>query len=269
MTTMDKLNFFTSVKYNNPDKSFSDYLLEKVDNYFYLGGRKAIWLGRKDGVEEVFLAKVNSSKLMSVAKIVSYFTVVIPLIMLLVKACLRSTHNFKVIDKPENNYSKLMDLLKPKGPREDPIESAKKLQEFYQRNGIIGNEPIQVDMESLGLNLDEEAQYEKFIGYTDNEWKYETVTVTLRKVTEETIAEINECIKNNSDKISIKDKRKVCLGMHPEDPLKSYRYLGNPSTTNEWEDKDLWLKRIVQALIDKKHIFKLDEIDGNGYHIQA
>lgn len=31
---MNKLNFFTSVKYNNHNKSFSDSLLEKVDNYF-------------------------------------------------------------------------------------------------------------------------------------------------------------------------------------------------------------------------------------------
>lgn len=38
---------------------------------------------------------------------------------------------------------------------------------------------------------------------------------------------------------------------------------------NEWEDKDLSLKHIVQALIDKERTFMLDQIDGNGYHIQA
>ena len=38
---MSKLNFFTPVIYTPSPKSIGSSLLEKVDNYFYLGGKKA------------------------------------------------------------------------------------------------------------------------------------------------------------------------------------------------------------------------------------
>ena len=38
---------------------------------------------------------------------------------------------------------------------------------------------------------------------------------------------------------------------------------------SEEKEKQLWLRRIVAALIDKGHIFKLDKVTGHGYFIQA
>lgn len=98
---MQELSFFTAVKYKDSHQSWRTSLLEKVDNYFYLGGKKAYVLQRevKEGPEQVVLSVDHqSSKLARVAKVISYFTVVIPVVLLLAKAILRNTHQFKVID---------------------------------------------------------------------------------------------------------------------------------------------------------------------------
>jgi hypothetical protein len=46
----------------------------------------------------VLLSETGSSLLARVGKVISYFTLIIPLIMLITKAALRSRHNFKLID---------------------------------------------------------------------------------------------------------------------------------------------------------------------------
>jgi len=92
---MSEINFFTAVSYNS-----GSTLVEKVDDYFNLGGKKAIVIeGRtSNGQEKVILSPSESSLLARIAKLLSYFTIVMPLFMLVAKAILRSQHNFKVID---------------------------------------------------------------------------------------------------------------------------------------------------------------------------
>lgn len=97
---MPGINFFTPVHYGNQPKSASTSVMEAFDHYFYLGGKKAcVIAGRMErGKEGVVLVERSSSYLLSALKVVSYFTIVIPLIVLIVKAVLRYKNQFYVID---------------------------------------------------------------------------------------------------------------------------------------------------------------------------
>lgn len=496
---MPKLNFFTAITYQTPQKSTASFLLEKVDNYFYLGGKKAhVIQGRtKSGHEQVILSETKSSLLARVGKVLSYFTVIIPLVMLIAKTALRSMRSFKIID-PKQKLEKGMNIsevtaakiqqLIPKIIRRkddeaiewlakgnnlvfrvkempnivykiappgvsvlrggkslnskaisderfanmvkakevclandlglltiphatkfdvevsgisytliaeesldfDPNESAheelyhkystelnetarqlaifitktgfndvtwrnipiinesaefrghrrvalidlehmnsakngflgdlngscglircvseeqidnviaearkqgvaiseneakeakdlrlkelvddKQLRTLYTKNGVItGKEPIQVDLDSLGLDLTEEGQISVIVGDEEDEIKWEKQTVTLGKVTEDVIAEMNKLIQNSSEQASTKGKRYFVLNTN-HDPFRAYNKLGLSSSkifiTAE-EEKQLWLHRIIQALVDKGHVFKLNKVTGHGYFIQA
>jgi hypothetical protein len=495
---MPKLNFFIPITYAATSKSIGSSLLEKVDSYFYLGEKKAhVIQGRtKIGQEKVILSESRSSLLARAGKVLSYFTIVIPLLMLIAKAVLRSTHSYKLIDQKQklekgmdiseqtaakiqglmpkilggqrddelewlstgNNLvfklaqhpqfvfkfarpngfhgkdklpigndktdSRFENMVKAKevcvvnelglliiphakkftvnadgndyafiveesldfnpnesaheelyhkystelnetarqlatfvaktgfndvtwrnvpilkeaqefqGPRRialidlehmdstvngfigdfngsrglirclseaqidtviaearkqgvaitdeqarsakkrrlQELESDKALRTLYEKNGIItGKEPIQVDLESLDLDLTEEGQVTVLAGVEEGKLKLEKQTVTLRKVTEDIIAEMNRLIQDSSDQASTKGKRYFVLNTN-EYPFKAYDNLGLPSVKafiNEEEEKQLWLRRIVAALVDKGHILKLDKVNGNSYFIQA
>lgn len=503
---MPKLNFFTAVTYQIPPQSTTSFLLEKVDSYFYLGGKKALVIqGRtKTGQEKVILSEAQSSLLARVGKVLSYFTVIIPLIMLIAKAVLRSRHSFKLIDPKqkiekgmniseamaykiqrlmpkilraekndeiewlstgnnlvfrltdepklvfkiatpntffgndklptcdnESTNSRFENMVKAKevciinelgllviphakkfivnvegngyafiveenlnfNPNESAheelyhkystklnetarqlatfvaktgfndvawrnipiiteaaefhsskrvalidiehmksscegfmgstgflgngsrgliacvseeqidtviaearkqgvaitekqaseaknrrlkeLEDDKQLRTFYNRNGIVtGKEPIQVDLDSLGLDLNEEGQINIMVGIDETarlRLKWEKQTVNVGKVVEDLINEMNRLIQNSSDEASTKGKRYLLVKTN-EDPFKAYTSLGLPSGKgfiSREEEKQLWLHRIIQALVDKGHLFKLDEVNNYGYFIQA
>jgi len=119
------IGFFTAVEYGPEAKDYTQSILEKVDNYFYLGGKKACIVQEKtkNGQEKALLSDTTSSLSLvaSFVKVLSYFTVVIPLGMLLAKTILRSTHTFRVIDPKkilekgvnisEDTISKIQGLL--------------------------------------------------------------------------------------------------------------------------------------------------------------
>ncbi len=95
---MNKINFFTPVSYSNTSKSTDQTLLEIVDSYFYLGGKKAEVLPPcpEENGEIVHLVDDTSPLFATVLKIASYCTVVLPLIMLAAKAVLRANHDFYI-----------------------------------------------------------------------------------------------------------------------------------------------------------------------------
>ncbi len=131
----NSVGFFTAVNYMQENKTFRESVLEKVDNYFYLGGKKARVLGKtKNGLEKAILAETNSSLLARFGKILSYFTIIPPLAMLITKAILRATHTFQLIDPKkklekginisEDIISKIQSLVPKilKGQKDDKIE---------------------------------------------------------------------------------------------------------------------------------------------------
>ncbi len=104
---MDKISFFTAVSCDNSSNSTRMFLLEKVDSYFYLGGRKVkIDPGyTKGNVKGVYLVHSNSS--LTALKVASYFTIVLPLILLIAKAILRANYDFYLIPIPRETVSNI------------------------------------------------------------------------------------------------------------------------------------------------------------------
>ncbi len=107
-------SFFIPISYeNNPSKSFEARLLEKVDDYFYLWGRKAFVIKgvAKTEQERVIISEGKPSLIVGVvpllarvAKIISYVTPII-FVMLTAKIILRARHHYHVID-PQKELEK-------------------------------------------------------------------------------------------------------------------------------------------------------------------
>lgn len=97
------ISFFTPVAFEK-DRTFGQYLLEKVDGYFSLKGKRAFVIsGIKSGqsydAEMKDCQSSTLSKLFFTAiKIVSYLTLVIPAIMLFAKLILRSNYTFHLVE---------------------------------------------------------------------------------------------------------------------------------------------------------------------------
>lgn len=106
---MSKVSFFTPVEYINPKKSAIEKCREKVDAYFHWRGKKAYIIKDGSGKEKAVLRDAPVSILSTAAKVLSCFTIVIPLIMLAAKAALRLFYAVKLVD-PEKKLGKGMEL---------------------------------------------------------------------------------------------------------------------------------------------------------------
>lgn len=95
---MSSVGFFTALRFENKDLTCRQTLTQKVDSYFYFGGRHAKVLqgSTRDGKDVAFLAQGSTSKMVQVAIIVSFFTVIIPLVLLLAKVLLRLTNRIQI-----------------------------------------------------------------------------------------------------------------------------------------------------------------------------
>jgi hypothetical protein len=135
------------------------------------------------------------------------------------------------------------------------IEEDKKLKQYYEKKGIItGKEPLQVDLESLDLNLEETAILAR------NE-------IRMRTVVEYVIGEINKLILDRPNEASVKGKRSILLNTN-HGTLATYGGIGW-YMNGGFSEKTKWLNRIINALIEKEYLFKLITENGHGYFIQA
>lgn len=137
---MNKISFFTSVYYEDHPASIQEFFLEKVDSYFYLGGKRAKVIVSRElnqKTREVVLTDSSASLLSTVLKIISYMTIILPLVMLVVKATLRSNFNFilkekfSIIDSEPINEPLTNDI---KGKREKECIAATKIQSVFRGN---------------------------------------------------------------------------------------------------------------------------------------
>lgn len=97
---MSAVPFCRAVTYGPHPKTCLKNMLEKVDDYFFLKGRKVQFIpgfrrGKSEGVIET--ADHKDSALQTALKIASYCTVIIPLIALLAKVVLRCIYKFHFI----------------------------------------------------------------------------------------------------------------------------------------------------------------------------
>lgn len=109
---MNKISFFTPVCYN-PSSTFTQSILECVDSYFHLGGMKAQAHSNftKGSATRVFLENVECSFLMTALKVASYFTLILPLIMLVAKVILRCSHDFYLMSDWDREMSSKAEMI--------------------------------------------------------------------------------------------------------------------------------------------------------------
>lgn len=93
---MTPVSFFTPIHYGPAAKSWGHTFVEKVDDYFFLRGRKAVVLVGfpKTNNSQPTLYQKNFPSFGTVLKVISYCTVIIPLIVLVAKVCLRYMYRF-------------------------------------------------------------------------------------------------------------------------------------------------------------------------------
>lgn len=178
-----------------------------------------------------------------------------------------------VIDEAQKNGIEITDnrdeysdwnLKYAKKNRLRAIESDKQLRQFYKNKGIVnGKEPIQVDIDSLGLDLTLEEQINA--SQEQDFFERQPVTLTMRQITEAVIKKINRSIEKKSDLESVEGKRHIDLGNNftLEVPVGGVFYI------NDQKVMKLWIDRIIKVLVDKGHLFKLNEYSDRGYLIQA
>ncbi len=172
--------------------------------------------------------------------------------------CVNEDQIEKVIEKAKKINPKLIE--RSKKDRLKDIASYHQLQQFYKEKDIVhGKELLRVDIDSLGINLDEEQEIE--IPQDNCEASApDKQKISLRKVTEDVIMEINELIKKTPDDESPKGKRHFILNTRHE-PFSLYK---------NWQiQEESCLKHIINALVKEKHLFKLDMETGFGFVIQA
>jgi hypothetical protein len=101
------ISFFTPVQFGE-QKTCKQCLQEGVENYFYLGGKSVFIIPGEivDGSQAVRIIKNQEQigvrrVILGAIKVISYVTVVIPLIMLITKASFRLTHKFHIVSDDE------------------------------------------------------------------------------------------------------------------------------------------------------------------------
>lgn len=112
MNTVD--NFFIPIRYDFEQKSFIQFFQEGIEDYFYLRGKIAYVMHHsvfqdeqtaiiREGADEDKIARL----ILAAIKVISYATLIIPGILLAVKACLRAVYTFNVFSSDENKQSRV------------------------------------------------------------------------------------------------------------------------------------------------------------------
>ncbi len=105
---------------------------EKVDSYFYLGGKKAKVVSVNDRSISVELVDTQASMLTTSLKVASYFTIILPLIMLGLKAALRSSHDYVIKTPPASSLSSPNSSDKLEEPTDLEILAATAIQRAWR-----------------------------------------------------------------------------------------------------------------------------------------
>lgn len=179
-----------------------------------------------------------------------------------------------VIEEGRKNGIRLSEkaVIQTKELRLKELAENQVLNAFYAKKGIkTGKELLDVDLSTLGLDLDATAEYKYLVAFKDGKPELSTMKIALRKVTEDVIAALNQQLLKQKDDESLKGKRYILLDTN-ENPLNFYRHLGLPEGVgmiSEENEKKIWLNQIIKALIEKGHLFKLVKVNGHGFFIQA
>jgi hypothetical protein len=113
MSGINSVNFFTPICFDQLEKSWSETFLEAADGYFTISDERAcVFAGQDvDGSKPTIMDNIEPTSFVWTAlKVASYFTLVLPLIVLVAKVALRITHSFHLV---ELDKKVSFDQLKP------------------------------------------------------------------------------------------------------------------------------------------------------------
>ena len=138
-----RIGFWTPVKYDHQPVAFGRKLTAFSDDYFHLNGRVAIAVPEslKNGSVGVKLESRQTKNWQTILKVVSYATIIFPLIMFIIKAVGRCYYSFHIYEpdasKYQNKVKNIIDKTIQKKPtnlrdveelaqeKEKPIEAPK------------------------------------------------------------------------------------------------------------------------------------------------
>lgn len=161
----------------------------------------------------------------------------------------------------------------------EKIEYNNCVNEFHLEKGIsTGLESIQPEISALGLDLSEEQLIRGVVENSETgEYAIGMKTVAMREVVEEVLKEINGqfqgknnlLVRTNTQEITPLKLRCIQI-MDGQSPFNEYGQLGNPERKylSEEREKQLWVPRVLQALVDHGHIFDF-KVNNYGYLVQA
>ena len=295
---MAKVSFFTPINFGNQPKSTTEWLLEKADGFFYLGGPKAHIIKTDKGAKAVLVDEEQSFG-MTCLKVMCHFSIfqpalsfsldptlfthlikrtrgaillpsLLPVALLVTKVVLRCIHSYEIEEEPIDPS-----VIEKPGPNLDEkkvtVDTSKIDDPSIKPLAHQLIDPSVID--TLGLDLDEEATVDgsKFkpivISYIPKE------PFTLRQAVRDVITKINEAIQRKSianPQASEEDKHLILLSTAaPWDETNgSDLHFYDGYCGEQEQDNNFWLKRILQALVDKNHI-QLIGTRVNGYIIQT
>lgn len=91
---MSTISFFTPICFESQNLSTKEFIFGKVESYFYLGGKKARVIPQSP--KQVVLESAEPTFFCTALKVASYFTIILPLVLLLFKLYFRSSYQFTV-----------------------------------------------------------------------------------------------------------------------------------------------------------------------------
>ncbi len=127
------------------------------------------------------------------------------------------------------------------------IKSYEKLCLFYKQKNITGKEPLNIDINTLGLDLTRTGMFKKHTKLRE---------ITLKQATEEIITIINTKINEKPDNESRQYKRYVELG---QSDYASNLYRRIQMKDEEKEDEN-WLQEILTAVMNKGYVFSMEDL---------
>jgi hypothetical protein len=170
--------------------------------------------------------------------------------------------------------------------RRKELKVYNQLHQVYAQKGILQNprQPLRVEnLSTLGLKLEEKRTFflcgmvsdaKTFPPHTrtiqtKGNNTSEFGTLSLGDAAKDVISQINDKIAKAPEEASIKGKRTLLLSVSGGGPF-YYNFSCEPGCQEPGSHHHhSWMERIVNALVEKGHLFKLMTANGHGYFIQA
>lgn len=100
---MTSVDFFIPLTFQNQSTTFKENIIELVDDYFYIGGKKAYVIHEHldENLRGAFINNETQQLWVTALKIASWFTLAIPLMAISLKFFLRRSYNIVVVEPHE------------------------------------------------------------------------------------------------------------------------------------------------------------------------